>query len=146
MNNMPKGQPVVSSRRAYQRDPYPRTSGNPSSTASQTRPKLVPANERPSGAWTTKDDDQLMRARAGGSNWGPISQNHFPHKTANACRKRHERLMEKKSAECWDGIKIEDLAQAYVELREEMWKPLAERFNEKWTVIEQKVRESCVVL
>ena len=81
-----------------------------------------------------------MRARQQGLNWQPIASRYFPDKTANACRKRHERLMEKRnSADNWDGVKIETLAKAYVDVREQMWKLLADRVGEKWQNVEAKV-------
>lgn len=81
-----------------------------------------------------------MRARQQGLNWQPIASQYFPDKTANACRKRHERLMEKRnSADNWDGVKIEALAKAYVDIREQMWKLLADRLGEKWQNVEAKV-------
>jgi len=75
-------------------------------------------------------------------NWAPIAQTHFPKKTSNACRKRHERLMERKNAENWDGVKLEDLARAYVESREMMWKIIADKVGEKWQHVETKVNIS----
>ena len=98
-------------------------------------------SDRGSAAWSQEDDSRLMQFRAQGMNWGPIAS-HFPPKTPNACRKRHERLMEKKNAESWDGIKIEDLARAYLDVREQMWKILAEQVGEKWTTVETKVSQS----
>ncbi|MCJ1242873.1 hypothetical protein MMC30_000069 [Trapelia coarctata] len=98
-------------------------------------------NERPSTAWSQEDDTLLMRSRAQGMNWAPIAQSHFPKKTPNACRKRHERLMERKNAENWDGVKLEDLARAYVESREMMWKIIADKVGEKWQHVESKCME-----
>jgi hypothetical protein len=73
-------------------------------------------------------------------NWNQIAPKHFPNKTANACRKRHERLMERENAEKWDGgVKLDVLAQAYMEVRKEMWSLLAARVGEKWQVVETKV-------
>lgn len=99
------------------------------------------AERHSSSPWTTSDDNQLMQARQKGLNWQPIASKYFPTKTANACRKRHERLMEKRnSADTWDGGKIEQLAKAYTEVREEMWGLLAKRVDEKWQDVERKVR------
>ncbi|MCJ1437560.1 hypothetical protein MMC27_006947 [Xylographa pallens] len=98
-------------------------------------------NERPSMAWSHDDDELLMRSRAQNMNWGPIAATHFPSKTPNACRKRHERLMEKRNAENWDGVKLEELARAYVESREIMWKILADKIGEKWQHVEIKCME-----
>ena len=47
--------------------------------------------------------------------------------------------MEKRSAEDYDGVRLETLACAYVEVRKEMWGVLANRVGEKWGVVEQKV-------
>ncbi|CZR66620.1 uncharacterized protein PAC_16521 [Phialocephala subalpina] len=91
-----------------------------------------------SGAWNPQDDATLMAARAQGMNWAPIQQAYFPSKTPNACRKRHERLMERRSADDWDGMKIESMAKQYMALRREIWTPLAAATGEKWNVVEQK--------
>jgi hypothetical protein len=92
-------------------------------------------------SWTKEDDDLLIQARASGKNWNEIAPKYFKSKTPNACRKRHERLMEKRNAEDWDGLKLETLATAYFEVREQMWGILAERLGEKWSLLEQKCME-----
>lgn len=94
---------------------------------------------RKTAVWTPEDDEVLMEARAKGSDWKMISRNHFPEKTSNACRKRHERLMERRNAEDWGGPKLETLAREYMMVRREMWSVLAERVGEKWQIIEAKV-------
>ena len=71
-------------------------------------------------------------------NWQPIASRHFPNKTANACRKRHERLIERRHVDDWDAQKLELLAQEYLSVRKEMWEILAARLGERWTVIEAK--------
>jgi hypothetical protein len=95
-----------------------------------------------SSSWSAADDETLIRARAQGLNWNQIGPKHFPSKTPNACRKRHERLMERQNAEQWDGVKLEVLAQAYMEVRQEMWSLLAARVGEKWQLVETKVGSS----
>lgn len=98
------------------------------------------ADRHPSQSWPPENDNMLMQARQQGMNWQPIASQYFPDKTANACRKRHERLMEKRnSADNWDGVKMETLAKAYADVREQMWKILAERVGEKWQAVEAKV-------
>jgi hypothetical protein len=92
-----------------------------------------------SSSWSAKDDETLIQARAQGLNWNQISPKHFPQKSPNACRKRHERLMERQNAEQWDGVKLDILAQAYMDVRRDMWSILAARVGEKWTLVEQKV-------
>jgi hypothetical protein len=47
--------------------------------------------------------------------------------------------MERQNAEQWDGLKLDMLAVAYMELRREMWSILAARVGEKWQLVEQKV-------
>ncbi|KAB8349858.1 hypothetical protein FH972_023871 [Carpinus fangiana] len=107
--------------------------------AHSSRDWLTPG--RPSASWSPEDDAQLMSARQQGLNWQVISNRVFPGKTPNACRKRHERLMERVNAEDWDGIKLELLAKEYMEVRQEMWSILGERLHEKWNVIEAKCME-----
>ncbi|KAH7330543.1 hypothetical protein BKA65DRAFT_539661 [Rhexocercosporidium sp. MPI-PUGE-AT-0058] len=88
-----------------------------------------------------QDDDQTLlaaRVRAQGMNWAPIQQMYFPSKTPSACRKRHERLMERRSAADWDGMKLENLAKNYMGMRREIWSALAAQTGEKWNVVEQK--------
>ncbi|KAF2132297.1 hypothetical protein P153DRAFT_354921 [Dothidotthia symphoricarpi CBS 119687] len=92
-------------------------------------------------SWATKDDETLIQARAQGLNWNQIAPKHFPTKSPNACRKRHERLMERQNAEQWDGVKLDVLAQAYMEVRREMWSILATRVGEKWQLVETKCME-----
>jgi hypothetical protein len=47
--------------------------------------------------------------------------------------------MERQNAEQWDGVKLDVLAQAYMEVRRDMWSILAARVGEKWQLVEQKV-------
>lgn len=47
--------------------------------------------------------------------------------------------MERQNAEQWDGVKLEILAQAYMDVRQEMWSLLAARVGEKWQLVETKV-------
>ncbi|KAH6667073.1 myb family transcription factor [Plectosphaerella plurivora] len=91
-----------------------------------------------SGAWTPQDDSTLLAARAQGLNWSQIQANYFGNKTPNACRKRHERLMERKGADDWDNRKLERLAKEYMTMRKEIWQGLAARTGEKWNVVEAK--------
>ncbi|KAI9675133.1 MAG: hypothetical protein M1817_001541 [Caeruleum heppii] len=102
---------------------------------------MRPASQRASTAWTPQEDRLLMEARARGENWGPIQQAHFATKTPNACRKRHERLREKRNVENWDEERLEGLAKEYMIMRKEIWSPLADRVGEKWSVVEAKCME-----
>ncbi|CRK45405.1 hypothetical protein BN1723_019722, partial [Verticillium longisporum] len=88
-----------------------------------------------SGAWTPQDDQTLLAARAQGLNWAQIQITYFGNKTPNACRKRHERLMERKGADDWDNRKLERLAKEYMSMRKDIWSGLAARTGEKWNVV-----------
>jgi hypothetical protein len=94
---------------------------------------------RNAAIWSAADDKILLEARASGKNWGPIAARHFPGKTPNACRKRHERLMEKRQGEDWDATRLDLMCQEYMAMRKEIWEPLASRLGEKWTHVEAKV-------
>ncbi|RDW89722.1 hypothetical protein BP6252_01754 [Coleophoma cylindrospora] len=114
--------------------------------AIQAQSHLQPQSQTPSthslrpssGAWNPQDDQTLMAARAQGMNWAPIQSAYFPSKTPNACRKRHERLMERRSASDWDALKLETLARNYMSMRKEIWSGLAAATGEKWAVVEAK--------
>lgn len=95
-----------------------------------------------SGAWSPQEDTQLLNARMQGLNWNQIKDTYFPNKSPNACRKRHERLMERKGSDDWDKRKLQRLAKEYMGMRREIWSGLAERTGEKWMVVEQKVKQS----
>jgi hypothetical protein len=103
-------------------------------------PMAAPSAQRNAAIWSVADDEILLQARASGLNWQPIASQHFPNKTANACRKRHERLIERRHVEDWDAQKLELLAQEYMACRKEMWEMLASRVGERWAVVEAKVR------
>ncbi|KAK3182552.1 hypothetical protein K4F52_006192 [Lecanicillium sp. MT-2017a] len=100
---------------------------------------LTETSHRPSsGAWSTDDDRQLVSARMQGLNWGQIKDTYFPNKSPNACRKRHERLLEAKGADTWDQRRFQLIAREYLSMRKEIWQGLAQRTGEKWNVVEQK--------
>ena len=141
---MPKE--LKAANKSHRTDPYPVGNMASHSNPSHRHNSMTAINnERPSMAWSHDDDELLMRSRAQNMNWGPIAATHFPSKTPNACRKRHERLMEKRNAENWDGVKLEELARAYVDSREMMWKILADKVGEKWQHVEIKVRPSSIL-
>ncbi len=107
--------------------------------AADSIPTPASGDHRDSKPWGPEEDDILLRARRNGENWAPIAAQYFPTKTANACRKRHERLIAKYTTAEWDSTKVEALAQSYMELREEMWKILAAKLDEKWEIVEKTV-------
>lgn len=96
---------------------------------------------RNTASWSSTDDEVLVAARAAGLNWKSTAARHFPHKTANACRKRHERLVEHRTHEDWTLKRLDTLAVEYMELRKEIWAPLAVKIGERWNVVEAKVNQ-----
>lgn len=92
-----------------------------------------------SGAWNQEDDRTLLQLRAMGKNWNQIQREAFAGKTGNACRKRHERLMERRGQNDFDNRKLERLCKEYMSMRKEIWQPLASRCGEKWNVVELQV-------
>lgn len=104
-------------------------------------PMAAANSPRHAAIWSSTDDEILLQARASGLNWQPIAIRHFPTKTANACRKRHERLIERRHVDEWDTHKLELLAQEYMACRRQMWEVLASRLGERWAVVEAKVGE-----
>lgn len=123
---------------------HPLNSGNvapqhfPSDIAPSTPKPTLPSTA--AGPWQPEYDAQLIEARKHSLNWADISQQYFPSKTANACRKRHERLMDVfQTTEDWEPTKLEEMAAAYVELRQQIWEVLAKEIGENWKVVETKV-------
>lgn len=103
-----------------------------------SHPTVTGASDRSSASpWTEGEDRILMEARQKGISWALIAENHFPTKTPNACRKRHERLMDKRKSH--DNCDVEALAEAYMEVRERMWQILASRLSQNWQAVEGKV-------
>lgn len=92
-----------------------------------------------SGAWNAQDDSMLLQLRAMGKNWNQIQREAFPGKTGNACRKRHERLMERRGQNDFDTRKLERLCKEYMNMRKEIWQGLAAKCGEKWNVVEAQV-------
>lgn len=92
------------------------------------------------GTWTAEDDRTLIQARSRGQNWADLQRAHFPAKTANACRKRYERLVERRGIQDYSGQRMERVAGEYMAMRREIWSGLAERLGMKWEVVEALVR------
>ncbi|KAK0747412.1 hypothetical protein B0T21DRAFT_354283 [Apiosordaria backusii] len=88
------------------------------------------------GTWSAADDRTLVLARSRGKHWLELQQTYFPTKTANACRKRYERLMERRGAFDQDSQRLERISHEYMALRKQMWTPLADRVGESWEVVE----------
>lgn len=91
------------------------------------------------GTWTAADDRTLLTARASGQHWADLQRTHFPNKTANACRKRYERLVERRGVYDYDARRLERISKEYMAMRKEIWSGLAARVGEKWSVVEAQV-------
>ena len=143
--SMPKLAKIPTTNSRSQPYPKPTTppmyqTATPPGTVPQDRLKTQERSNAAATTWLPEQDKILMQARQQGENWQPIATKHFPEKSANACRKRHERLMERqKSADSWDNAKLEKLAIAYNDSREQMWKVIGHNLGEKWQVVEAKV-------
>jgi hypothetical protein len=109
----------------------------------QPSPSPQPAQN---GPWTTEEDEILCDYRTRGLGWSQIQEKHFPGKSANACRKRHERLMTKRRSTDWDETRLESLAVNYRQMRDQIWRPLAERLGEKWEHVEKAVRRDSMAI
>lgn len=107
-------------------------------------PPPSPSLQQPaqSGPWSNNDDDILYHARTQGLGWNQIQERHFPTKSANACRKRYERLMIRRRSTDWDEARLEKLAVTYREMRPQIWSPLAKKLGEKWEHVEKAVRQT----
>ena len=92
------------------------------------------------GTWTADDDTTLIQARTGGQNWADLQRTHFPSKTSNACRKRYERLVERRGIHDHGGRRVEMVASEYMNMRRETWSGLADRVGMRWEVVEALVR------
>ncbi|KAL2158845.1 hypothetical protein VTH06DRAFT_4037 [Thermothelomyces fergusii] len=88
------------------------------------------------GTWTAEDDKTLLQARSQGQNWAELQRTHFPNKTANACRKRYERLIERRGMHEFSGMRLERVANEYMNMRRELWSGLADRVGMRWEVVE----------
>jgi hypothetical protein len=91
------------------------------------------------GTWTADDDRTLIQARTRGLNWADLQRTHFPSKTANACRKRYERLVERRGIHDYSGRRLEAVSNEYMNMRREIWSGLADRLGMKWEVVEALV-------
>lgn len=94
------------------------------------------------GAWTTGSDQLLLSLRGRGLNWSEIQREFFDNKSANACRKRYERIMAKqKGSHEWSEERIARLSEGYREMRDRIWLPLARYVGDgdNWEAVERKV-------
>lgn len=92
-----------------------------------------------SGPWTPEEDAILLEERSRGSAWDDIHNRHFPGKSGNACRKRHERLLTKARDTNWDDARINNLLVVYSRHRESVWRQVADEVGEKWEDVERVV-------
>jgi hypothetical protein len=95
-----------------------------------------PSQHQPSSeTWSQQDDQQLLQARTQGLNWSQIKEQYFPFKTPNTCRKRHERLIERRGPNDRDARKMQIRAkkEAYISLLADdlLTKALIEKLDEE---------------
>ncbi|KAK4938618.1 hypothetical protein LTR10_020969 [Elasticomyces elasticus] len=92
-----------------------------------------------SGPWTPEEDETLIKAKGEGLAWDEIHRRYFPHKTGNACRKRHDRLLIKARDPTWDEARTQKVIGRYNRVREQVWRPIADSVGEKWEDVERVV-------
>ena len=89
--------------------------------------------------WTDGEDQLLVEAKKKGLQWNAISEQYFTGKSGNACRKRHERILQRSRAE-WPEDKLERLATTYMSMREQIWTRIADELGEsRWERVENMV-------
>ncbi|KAI5307093.1 hypothetical protein KEM55_008414 [Ascosphaera atra] len=88
-------------------------------------------------AWTREEDRLLLQARESGKGWRDIGREVFAGKSANACRKRWERVTNgvKKS----NDREMQQILDRYYDYRERIWMPLARDLKKDWQLIERNV-------
>ena len=131
------GRPNITN--THRRTPYPPVTTLMPNLNQLYSPPASGTGRHASQSWLSSNDELLIRARQEGMNWQPIATKYFPHKTANACRKRHERLMEKRDFKAFEDDKLDTLSKAYNDVRDQVWKLLGDRVGEKWQTVEARV-------
>lgn len=89
--------------------------------------------------WTMQEDNLLMDGKARGLSWEEIHKQYFPTKSANACRKRHERAIAKARDTDWNEARIQKVIEEYNRSREQFWRKLSEVVGERWEEVEKLV-------
>ena len=106
-------------------------------------PQPTPQLHHPgqSAPWSVQEDEVLMNAKAAGLGWNEIHQRYFQTKSGNACRKRHERLMQKLRTTDWDDNRIRRVMTEYGRpgVREKFWGGIANSLGERWEDCERVV-------
>ncbi|KAI2076702.1 hypothetical protein LOZ39_002606 [Ophidiomyces ophidiicola] len=114
----------------------------PATIALPVSPVVPSSGLGSTGPWSSRDDEILLAARAQNQGWNQIQRDHFPSKSANACRKRYERLNAKRrGAADWNDERIDRLANSYMLMREQTWRPLADAVGENWEDVEKMCLE-----
>lgn len=135
---MPKSEtPKVKAKRAARATKKTTSSHFPSKPYMRALRAQSPTSV-PTAAWSTTDDELLLRTKASGKKWVEISPM-FQGKTSNACRKRHARLVTHAQIE-WDEFKERDLAVEFVNAKVGFFKMIAGNLKLEWRQVEKKVR------
>ncbi|KIX98930.1 uncharacterized protein Z520_05391 [Fonsecaea multimorphosa CBS 102226] len=90
-----------------------------------------------SGPWNAEEDNILLDAKGRGLSWEEIHRRYFPNKSANACRKRHERVLAKMRDTDWDEARIQRVTDAYNRHRHSIWQPLCKELGESMSDVEK---------
>ncbi|KAL2015679.1 hypothetical protein VTK56DRAFT_5036 [Thermocarpiscus australiensis] len=135
-DNIPPSAPALRTEKSPAVDSRPTTvtADEPATPAEQQQQHPFPVYNH--GTWTAADDRTLLLARSRGQHWADLQRIYFPAKTANACRKRYERLVERRGLHDYSARRFERVAHEYTAVRREMWSKLAERVGMEWEVVE----------
>jgi hypothetical protein len=114
----------------------PAPNAMPSAPQMPREPLLPPGQ---SGPWQNDADSILLDAKGRGMSWEEIHKKFFPNKSANACRKRHERVLAKMRSTDWDEARVQRVTEAYNRHRQVIWAPLCKELNESWSDVEKVV-------
>jgi hypothetical protein len=125
--------------------------GSVQASSSKNSPSPGRANMPRAKIWTDEEDEFLWAGKAAGWNWDKIAldlseayppSDHKYQKTANACRKRHERIKDKvfKATLGPNRERWLEAVGAYKANRKRMWQPIADQLGFKhWKDVEEAV-------
>jgi hypothetical protein len=109
-------------------DPYMVPLQTPSILTAHSQEDLQPKPGQ-SAPWTPEEDNVLLNAKTRGLAWEEIHTRHFPGKSGNACRKRHERLLHRARKSDWDDSLIQRCTEVYIRKSPSFWKEVAQEIG-----------------
>ncbi|KAG6024198.1 hypothetical protein E4U40_003437 [Claviceps sp. LM458 group G5] len=83
--------------------------------------------------WSGDEETVLFAYKDAKKSWETISD-HLPGRTANGCRKYHER--QSKTGPAWSQERKNELCKLYESLKRSIWSKIGERLTVRWEVAE----------